>query len=423
MNIFIFTKKFPYAHQETYLFDELAVLSKKFKKIILIPHDEFNYNEDENRLIGLSNVEIFRMNRFIPKISFFNKIKREILVLEVFIKEIIYGRDFWLHVKNFRGSTSQLRTAYSQALGVIKYTKTENITPNLLYNYWLHRGAVISGFYNMLSSSSTLVVSRAHSYDLYHKNWFDIIPIKGKILNLYFEYWKVKSSNIIFPISKHGYKHLKSLYKSSKTKFEVSRLGVFSRGLTYSKQSIDDAFVLVSCSSITDNKRVVAIPEIISKVNCNVKWYHIGSGDSKIINSIYNRIEIFNLGTKCQILGNMSNESVLNFYKTNKVDLFLNLSIAEGIPVALMEAASFGIPMLGTKTVGTPEIVNNENGFLIDVDFDVDQVAKIIEDYLLQSDEIKNEKRKKSFETFNELYNAEKNYNLFADELEKLMNS
>jgi glycosyltransferase involved in cell wall biosynthesis len=57
------------------------------------------------------------------------------------------------------------------------------------------------------------------------------------------------------------------------------------------------------------------------------------------------------------------------------------LSLAEGIPVALMEAASFGITMLATSTVGNPEIVNEENGFLIDINFDSQVIATKLDNY------------------------------------------
>jgi hypothetical protein len=41
--IVLFTKKFPYGHQETYLFDELKVLSKQMVHIVLVPYDEYAY--------------------------------------------------------------------------------------------------------------------------------------------------------------------------------------------------------------------------------------------------------------------------------------------------------------------------------------------------------------------------------------------
>ena len=44
------------------------------------------------------------------------------------------------------------------------------------------------------------------------------------------------------------------------------------------------------------------------------------------------------------------------------VDLFLTVSANEGIPVSIMEAQSFGIPVIATDVGGISEIVNNVNG-------------------------------------------------------------
>ena len=49
----------------------------------------------------------------------------------------------------------------------------------------------------------------------------------------------------------------------------------------------------------------------------------------------------------------------------NDFDLFVNMSLSEGIPVSIMEAISFGIPIIATNVGGNAEIVNDETGVLI----------------------------------------------------------
>ena len=85
---------------------------------------------------------------------------------------------------------------------------------------------------------------------------------------------------------------------------------------------------------------------------------------------------------KINFLGKLEKEKVMNFYLTNHVDLFLNTSISEGIPVSIMEAISFGIPILATNVGGTKEIVNNTTGFLIDAEFKPENIAEIIDNRL-----------------------------------------
>ena len=47
------------------------------------------------------------------------------------------------------------------------------------------------------------------------------------------------------------------------------------------------------------------------------------------------------------------------------VDSFINISSTEGLPVAIMEAISFNVPVIGTDVGGISEIVTPETGILL----------------------------------------------------------
>lgn len=79
-----------------------------------------------------------------------------------------------------------------------------------------------------------------------------------------------------------------------------------------------------------------------------------------------------------------------------------------------MEAQSAGIPVLATAVGGTTEIVNNENGFLVEKDVNLKEVVSIIQNYLSSTDEEKQRKRNLSYENWKQNYNAETNYNEFV---------
>ena len=61
--------------------------------------------------------------------------------------------------------------------------------------------------------------------------------------------------------------------------------------------------------------------------------------------------------------------------------MFINVSSTEGIPVSIMEAMSFGIPVIATAVGGTPEIVNNENGYLLSKDPSAKELAEVIQNF------------------------------------------
>ena len=81
--------------------------------------------------------------------------------------------------------------------------------------------------------------------------------------------------------------------------------------------------------------------------------------------------------------GRVPNVEILDFYKNNQVDLFMTTSAMEGLPMTLIEAASFGIPLLGTNVGGIPEIINDQTGMLIPEYPDPLAVADMIEDFKL----------------------------------------
>ncbi|MBK8368427.1 MAG: glycosyltransferase [Bacteroidetes bacterium] len=83
----------------------------------------------------------------------------------------------------------------------------------------------------------------------------------------------------------------------------------------------------------------------------------------------------------------------MDFYKDKPVDLFVNVSEIEGIPVSIMEAISFGIPCIGTNVGGVSEIVNEQTGFLIDKNFEPNEVAELLSKYLSKLPLEKNEFR------------------------------
>ena len=88
-----------------------------------------------------------------------------------------------------------------------------------------------------------------------------------------------------------------------------------------------------------------------------------------------------------------------------------------------MEAQSFGIPTLATNVGGTSEIVNNENGFLIEKDFNPKLVADLITQYFSSDVQTQRQKRIAAFKNWSEKYNAEMNYSLYLSQIQFITDS
>ena len=59
-----------------------------------------------------------------------------------------------------------------------------------------------------------------------------------------------------------------------------------------------------------------------------------------------------------------------------QADIFVLPSLAEGIPVVLMEAMSSGVPCVTTPVNGIPELIQHEKTGLLAMPGDVDSVAE-----------------------------------------------
>jgi glycosyltransferase involved in cell wall biosynthesis len=110
----------------------------------------------------------------------------------------------------------------------------------------------------------------------------------------------------------------------------------------------------------------------------------------------------------------------MQFYRETYVDVFVNTSSAEGIPVTIMEAQSFGIPVVAPEVGGVSEIVSERTGRLFNVDASPLTIGQLICEILeLASDDAK-AMRQAAFQNWNTRYNADRNFSTFVDEIQKL---
>ena len=74
------------------------------------------------------------------------------------------------------------------------------------------------------------------------------------------------------------------------------------------------------------------------------------------------------LGEKVQFLGHRLNEEIIRWYEEGAVNvtvlpsLDLGNNLHEGIPVSLMEAMAYGVPVVSTTTGGIPELLHDGAG-------------------------------------------------------------
>jgi colanic acid/amylovoran biosynthesis glycosyltransferase len=282
--------------------------------------------------------------------------------------------------------------------------------PLIVYSYWF-TGAAFGAVRLKPKYPAMKVVTRAHGSDLYaqlHEPPY--MPLRQPTL---------AGIDQVFAVSEHGRSYLLSHALAPAEKVRVARLGVDDPGLL-AAASTDGVVRVVSCSSCTPLKRLELLVRGLQACaeehrESAFQWTHMGDGP------LLPQIERFAIeaappNLTCRFLGHIANHSVLEHYRNNPIDVLVNVSESEGLPVSIMEAQSFGIPSVAPAVGGVPEIVNPCTGCLLEADPAPGEVAQAI----WRTAHRPMEARVQIQQHWREHFSAEKNYCDFVRLLWKL---
>lgn len=408
-----FTAAFPLGRQETFFENELPFLASRFRKIILMPR---YYPEPKSSTRSMPDNVTF-VPPLVPKNQILRIFKGVFNVAPVrpYIRDFFSGQVFFSRVKfrNWVNSFLIFRINYFSYKNTIERESAETAKV-VLYSYWAEAPIFAHEFFR-----SFLKLVRMHRIDFYLDVNGGYLPLRQQIYD---------ASDLLLPISDDIKSILKTAYAIDEKKIFLSRLGIDNDfdeqklGLFEAKARVDsDPIILVSCSRLDSVKRVHLIAEALFNYNgdVSIEWHHFGDGLYKkgleiMVSEMPGTVEV--------VLHGWSNRDVIfDFYRDNDVTWFINVSESEGIPVSIMEAMSFGIPVIATDVGGTKEIVNLKNGHLIDKNFD----SKLLLDRIINdlNTEQYSSKRLAAYYTWKKKYHATDNFNNLLNRMELLLNS
>jgi colanic acid/amylovoran biosynthesis glycosyltransferase len=134
-------------------------------------------------------------------------------------------------------------------------------------------------------------------------------------------------------------------------------------------QLSDAPVVMVSVSSIGRVKRVHLIARLARALAKSrpVEWHHFGTGTSHDLDRELKKKAAKSLVIK--MWGDTPRVRIQEFYRSNPVTFFVNLSESEGVPVSIMEALNAGIPVVASNVGGTSEVaIDGQSGMLVTSD-------------------------------------------------------
>jgi len=132
------------------------------------------------------------------------------------------------------------------------------------------------------------------------------------------------------------------------------------------QNKISDDFIFLHIASLDKNKNqelLIRSFEKIAKLNDNI--YLNIAGDGYMRNFLEGLVKKLGIKKQVNFLGRISQKKVRD--EMMKSDCFVLSSNFETFGVVLIEALACGLPLIATKCGGPEDIVNEQNGILIDV--------------------------------------------------------
>lgn len=397
MKLIVITTKFPYSNTEAFLESEYPFLQKKFDKVIFLPliKGELRKKCEDAKICDVYANQYKDKKNYIFKVlfscNFYSSLWRHrTKIFERHRITNIFKQEF--HYQIFKKIVSKFSFLFD--------------SNTIVYSYWFN-----APVYSMLKLRKEFglkckVVCRAHRFDVYDDN--------GEMPN---RAYCIDAIDKIFPISQDAINVFTSKYGHD-DKFVLSRLGVkdFYR---ISPQSAPNSFHILSVSQVHPRKRIHKIFEsviIFAKKyhGKSVTWTHFGDGvQLKDLLLWAKNHNIPNL--TIEVKGRVPNTDILRYISETALDVFINLSSSEGVPVSIMEAQSFGLPVIATDVGGTREILDVYSGVLLSSSPSTLEVVRAMETIIK-----KNFNRSKIKESWKAIADADVNFKFFVDNLMNL---
>ena len=408
MNLLFVTELYPFGHGETFIENEIQYLSKGFEKVFIYAAN-LRKNNDESMRPLPRNVHVYR-----PKRNPLHPLRLEGICKPIVWREMqrIRPRNYFFrklnsclyYIQKVRENTAEIDDFINQY-------QLNQFKKMIIYSYWLSTiGMTSINLCDALKKRGidAKLVSRCHGFDLYKE--------RAHLGYLPFQAYMLQRFDRIFPCSAQGTAYLQAEFPEYKEKIETDHLGIPDR--FHGKWPVQEPFSIVSCSNVVPVKRVRRIAEALREIkDLKIHWTHFGDGE------LFDELKEYG-GKKLPenitavFPGRVANTDIYRYYQENNVSLFINVSASEGLPVSIMEACSFGIPIIATDVGGTSEIVQaGVNGILLKEQFTIEDLKQAIQRFAGMERQEYDGYCRASHARFEKDFSAEKNYSAFCQKL------
>ena len=398
MKIAYITAQAPYGKGEFFINNEMVNLKKNGIKLLIIPrnpekkifHQEAQFLMKDTLNLSLLNLKIFSIFLF--------SLLMDPKIWQIFFFLIYRSRNIKILCKNI--------IILPKSVFIISKVKKENVKH--IHAHWGSTTATMAYIISKLSGipwSFTL-----HRWDIKENNMLKE---------------KVKSAKFVRCISENGKNELLEIIGTDfKNKIKVIHMGV-KIPINVDKINNDEKkyFKIITPANLLAVKGhkylieacLILVEEGIKNFEC------IFYGKGLMKNELKELIKEKLLNNYIKIPGIIPHEKLMGIYKSKKADILILPSINtkngehEGIPVALMEAMAYSIPVISTNTGGIPELLSDKAGVIVE-EKNPKQLAIAIKKFIKNRnfrEKIGRQGHERVYKNFNIQKNTEKLLELF----------
>ena len=324
------------------MMDELVAFSEITKFNILFLRKQETFYDDKISLLeekGIDIIYIRNWNNFpFPKLYF---------CLLFTIRHLLCFLNFYSFVYGIKSIAYFLKMD-------LKIFKKEQIN---LHCQFATQSAILGLMIKEYFNTNVSYSFTYHAYDIYVKNlWFNSLTANaGKI----------------FSISNYNVEYIFKHYNiTDRTKVHYSPLGVYTPKIIKTENAFD-ILKIGFLSYFVEMKGIkYLLPAIKELKKTGLSFIINIAGDGPLKKKMISYVEKNNLKGNVIFHGLIKNEKKDLFFRD--LDVFILPAISkgmetDGLPVVLMEAVSYGLPVISTNISGIPEIcINDYNGYLIE---------------------------------------------------------
>ena len=442
IKLVLFSNTYPFGGGETFLADEVPYLAEQFHRITIFPL----YRPDGEMRPHPASVDIAT-----PLLPFDHKNKKGFLKKGLFntapfffaTKEFfraLFGTN--IHLETRKGKVSspthkkagvfkRLRIFFNYFLmlrtilgnkKLMEEVVRECCFADKIYFYWGDKSAMLIPFLKKLVKPNVEIMpmfcARFHGSDLY-EGAKGYLPFRDMIM---------EHTDYAIPVSYDGMNYIKHNYNPCPKIIEVWHLGSAHHDENFHNfiAGKNNTFRIVGCANAIPLKRISLVIKAIQLIKEDrstmekirqrgfdrITYTHFGGGN------MLQRLRDEAKDEDIDLRGAKPHGEILDFYKEKGADLFVLASRSEGIPVSIMEAMSYGIPVIATNVGGVSELFRNcPVGYIVDADITAEDLKDQIIEYLLLPDEIHAQMKQNCYVNWKEEWDAQTNYTRFAEEL------